>query len=66
MRAKLKLKGLKDTEVGKKQEGWTAVTQSTGTLIYSHNTAELRGEAGMGKIVILPAISWDTVGCISK
>lgn len=49
MTAKIKAERIKNTKVGKKQKGWTAVTQGTGNLIDSDNTAELRGEAGMGK-----------------
>lgn len=32
MRAKVKVERIKNTEVGKKQKGWTAVTQCTGNL----------------------------------
>lgn len=62
MTAKIKAERIKNTKVGKKREGWTAVTQSTGNLIDSDNTAELRGEED----TVILAISRDTVGCISK
>lgn len=32
MRAKIKVERIKNTDVGKKQKGWTAVTQRTGNL----------------------------------
>jgi len=61
------VKGLKELKVGKKQAAWTAVRQSTGDLRQPRQYSRAqRRDRDEEDTMILPVITQDTIGCVSK